>query len=261
MAPSAKADAKAASADKAAEKAALAALGITPALKKAMVLDALTCTTCSATKLGPLVCGQTSSCKASQKPPGNYDATNELLAAAKGRVMQDKEANKKANAEGQSKVTAQRAKNKEERIDEQNDLTVTHQQGTGDDLLVLAEFPAGGKLGFTIEMNAVTEVKAATEAAAQGVQRGWVIEQINGDFVEPNKNAILKAASAAVKAAQGPLRIGFRTPMSAGFHCCSACHKFVGADEFGEGQVESKGPGKQMCQGCEDFNDMGGGDW
>ena len=40
-------------------------------------------------------------------------------------------------------------------------MTATHQQGTGDDLLIVAEFPPGAKLGFSIEKNAVTEVKAA----------------------------------------------------------------------------------------------------
>jgi hypothetical protein len=72
MPPKAKADAKAAAAEKSAEKAALAALGITPALKKMMLLDALACVTCGGTTLGPAVC----CCKQSNKPPVRVVATH-----------------------------------------------------------------------------------------------------------------------------------------------------------------------------------------
>lgn len=49
----------------------------------------------------------------------------------------------------------------QERVTAESDFSVTHQQGTGDDLLIVAEFPPGAKLGFSIEKNAVTEVKEA----------------------------------------------------------------------------------------------------
>ena len=58
-------------------------------------------------------------------------------------------------------------------------MSVTHQQGTGDDLLIIAEFPPGAKLGFSIEKNAVTEVKDGTDALAQGVKRGRAVHKLN----------------------------------------------------------------------------------
>lgn len=109
MPPKAKADAKAAAAEKAAEKAALAVLGITPALKKMMTGDALLCTLCSATQLGPVAC----ECKQSSKPAADYDATEALLAAAKARVALEKEATRLANAAQQANVASQRQKAKE----------------------------------------------------------------------------------------------------------------------------------------------------
>ena len=111
MPPKAKADAKAAAAEKAAEKEALKAMGITPALKKLMSADALLCVTCSATKLGPLACP----CKQANRPPAGYDATSVLLEAAKSRVALEKEATRLSNAAQQSNVASQRQKAKEVR--------------------------------------------------------------------------------------------------------------------------------------------------
>uniref|UniRef100_A0A7S0XGI3 PDZ domain-containing protein n=1 Tax=Mantoniella antarctica TaxID=81844 RepID=A0A7S0XGI3_9CHLO len=257
MPPKAKADAKAAAAEKSAEKAALAALGITPALKKMMLLDALACVTCGGTTLGPAVC----CCKQSNKPPAGFDATDALLAAAKARVALEKEAARLVNAAQQSNVANQRLKAKEERVAAESDFSVIHQQGTGDDLLIVAEFPQGAKLGFSVEKNAVTQVTAGTDAAAQGVKRGWVIEEINGEPVEASKAAVLRAATVAMKSATGPLKVGFRAPMRDDVHCCSECQKFVQEEAFGAGQLSLHGPGKQTCVNCEEFAEMGGGDW
>jgi hypothetical protein len=91
------------------------------------------------------------------------------------------------------------------------------------------------------------------------LQRGWVIEEINGEPVEPSKKAVVKAATAAMKG--GTFKIGFRAPLREDVHCCAECQKFLQEDEFGAGQLGLKGPGKQMCVNCEEFAEMGGGDW
>lgn len=79
--------------------------------------------------------------------------------------------------------------------------------------------------------------------------------------MEPSKKAVLKAATAAMKSATGPLKIGFRAPMRDDVHCCSECRRWVPEDEFGAGQLALQGPGKQVCVNCEEFAEMGGGDW
>ena len=89
--------------------------------------------------------------------------------------------------------------------------------------------------------------EADTDASVQGVTRGWVIEEINGEPVEPNKKAVLKAATAAMKAAAGPLKIGFRAPLRDDLHCCSECQKWLREDEFGAGQL---GGGRGQARSC-----------
>ena len=85
--------AAAASATKGAQKAALKekaethaadlAMGLTSTMKKLMAADTLLCTVCQATQLGPK---DKCNCPGGRsKPPADYDAKHELLAAAMAR--------------------------------------------------------------------------------------------------------------------------------------------------------------------------------
>lgn len=255
MAPKAKEEAKAAAKTKAEERAAEKAAGITNDLRKEMNKDQVTCTLCESTKLGPTSCR----CKGGGTKPGaGYDTTPVLLAAAKQREASAKEAKRLEKSAQQASVAADRAKKKDARNAGEGtveDPSVTL-QGAGDDILVRATFPMG-KLGFSIERNAVTSVTEGSEASSQGVKPGWVIEELNDELVPTDKKCkekIMKLAKEAMK--KGPLVFGFRAPMTEGFHHCVVCGKYRDVSEFEESQLR-QGPGKQMCYSCEEFADMG----
>jgi len=116
----------------------------------------------------------------------------------------------------------------------------------------LVEFEAA-KLGMEIERNVITKITEG-QAAELKVEVGWVIHRVDGVDVQPDKKAIAKAISGAMK--KGPVKIGFRVPLTADFTHCAVCNKFFAIGSFDEGQLD-KGPGVQMCPGCEEFADMG----
>ena len=54
----------------------------------------------------------------------------------------------------------------------------------------------------------------------------------------------------------GVVSFAFRTPITDGYDFCYKCNKFMGTNEdFDKAQLD-KGPGKQMCCGCEEFSEM-----
>lgn len=250
-AQSAKKDQKAALAEKNAEKERMAALGLTPALKKLIGTDILLCTECGATQLGPTIC----ECKGGKrKPAPDFEPVPQLIVAAQARQAAGKALEQKANANQQSQVAKDREKRREKTEADKNDLSVEH-QGDGIEVTQIVEFPVG-KLGMDIEANCVCKVgDSPSNAAELGVKTGWVISQINGTPVPPKKAAIIKEVAACMKL--GPVKFGFRVPIIDGYHFCGNCDKYQEAEGFNESQITEKGPGKQICAGCEEFADMG----
>jgi len=248
---SAKKDQKAALAEKNAEKERLAALGLTPALKKLIGTDVLLCTECGATQLGPTIC----ECKGGKrKPAPDFEPTPQLIAAAQARQAAGKSLDMKANANQQAQVAKDREKRREKTEADKNDLSVEH-QGDGIEVSQIVEFPVG-KLGMDIEANCVCKVgDSPSNAAELGVKTGWVISQINGTPVPPKKAAIIKEVAACMKL--GPVKFSFRVPIIDGYNFCGNCDKYQAAESFNESQITEKGPGKQICAGCEEFADMG----
>lgn len=222
--------------------------GLTGEIKKAIGADVLLCTVCGATQMGPTVC----ECKGGKVRPGpDNDGLPELIAAAKVRMASTtaariKEANLKAG-----EVARGRAKNKENREAEANDLTAEF-QGDGVEIVQIVEF-AVGKLGMELEKNAVSKV-CDGQAVELKVQVGWIVHKVDGEIVEPNKKAIAKATMTAMK--KGPVKFSFRVPIQEGFHHCTACNKFLDVADFDGGQL-SKGPGVQLCTTCEEFAEVG----
>lgn len=244
-----KKDQKAAIAEKNAEKERLAALGLTPALKRQIGEDVVLCMECGATQLGPTVC----ECKGGKKRPGKDDEPIPwLIEAAKARHASDQTEKRAANAVGQAQVAKERSKHREARDAERSDLD---NQLIGDDGVELTntiEFPVG-KLGMDIEGSSICKVgDAPSNAADLGVKVGWVIFSVNGVKVKPEKAAIVKAVGAGFK--QGPVKFGFRCPIIEGYHFCGSCDKFLEAAQFDEEQLSS-GPGKQMCYPCAEVAD------
>jgi len=149
-------------------------------------------------------------------------------------------------------VAKQRSNNKNAREEAANDLNAEYYGDDGVEMFIQVEF-AVGKLGMEIQRNVVTKITEG-QAAELKVEAGWVIHRVDGEDVVPDKKAIAKAVSGAMK--KGPVKIGLRVPLTADFTHCVACNKFVALGSFEEGQLE-KGPGTQMCSGCEEFADMG----
>ena len=238
---------KAAMKDKQATREADLAMGLTSTMKKLMSEDTLMCMLCKATALGPGKCecvgGRT-------KPAADYDAKVELLAAAQAREALRKDAVRGASAAQQASVQAAKAKGKAGRDAEAADLDLS----TMDTCEVVFE---PGKLGMSIEKNAVVSVTEGGAAANLQVAAGWVIRMVNGQDVPADKAAIMKLAAAAMKV--GPLTLTFQWPMEAGQHHCSSCDKFVDGAQFdGVTNGLEAGPGKQVCYPCEEYADMFG---
>lgn len=250
-AQAAKKDQKAAIAEKNSEKERLAALGLTSVLKKAIGADVLLCTECGATQMGPAAC----ECKGGKKKPApDYECIPQLIAAAKARERVGQVEERKEAAQRQGQVAKDREKRREEKEADSRDFSKEF-QGDGVEILQIVEFPVG-KLGMDIEGSSVCKVGDPPSSAGElGVRVGWVIQQVNGTPVRPKKAAIIKEVAACMK--QGPVKFGFRVPITEGFHYCGNCDKFQDAASFDSGQLADKGPGKQMCSGCEEFADMG----
>jgi len=250
-AQAAKKDQKAAIAEKNAEKERLAALGLNSVLKKAIGDDVLLCTECGATKMGPATC----ECKGGKKKPApDYECIPQLIEAAKARERFGQVEDRKAAAQKQGQVAKDREKRRDEREADKGDFTKEF-QGDGVEILQIVEFPVG-KLGMDIEGSSVCKVADAPSSAGElGVSVGWVIAQVNGTPVRPKKAAIIKEVATCMK--QGPVKFGFRVPITEGFHYCGTCDKFQDAAGFDPAQLAGKGPGRQMCSGCEEFADMG----
>lgn len=232
-----------------AQKAREKELGLTGDIKRAIGTDVLLCKDCGATQMGPTVC----ECKGGKvRPPPGDDGLAELIAAAKVRLATVTAARIKESNLSAGAVAKDRAKRKEDREADANDMNAEF-QGDGTDVLVNVEF-AVGKLGMEIEKNAVSKL---TEGQAEGLKVvvGWIIHKVGGDPVEPNKKAIGKAIMAGMK--KGPVVLAFRTPITEGFHHCVSCDKFIDAAEYEEDQL-GKGPGVQMCAACAEIADMAG---
>lgn len=241
---------KAAIAEKNAEKDRLAALGVTPAVKKMIGDDVLMCTECGATKLGPIVC----ECKGGKKkPPADYCPWGQLVISAKDRDAKRKEVERLENLRKQGEVAKDRSHRKEANELEKNDLEAEF-QGDGVEILNIVEFPVG-KLGMDVEKNAISKITGAP-ASDLGVKVGWVISKVNGVTVEPpTKAAIIKEVGKGMKA--GPVKFGFRVPITDGFFYCAGCDKCLEEDKFEAAQLSGQGPGKQLCCTCEEFADVG----
>ena len=256
--------AAAASATKGAQKAALKekaethaadlAMGLTSTMKKLMAADTLLCTVCQATQLGPK---DKCNCPGGRsKPPADYDAKHELLAAAMAREKTRKDQVRGASAAQQGAVQAAKAKNKaaNDTVDALAALDLSaldHVEKT---------FEAGAKLGLSIEKACVSAVAEGGTAEGLKVRVGWVIRQVNGEAAAGNKVGIMKQAAKAMK--EGQLIITFQTPLDDGSGCdyhCVGCDKFIEEDKF-EGATNGldAGPGKQTCYSCEEYADMFG---
>lgn len=235
------------------DHAAKLAMGLDKTWAKAIKGDVLLCTVCGATQMGP-----TTQCHCpggKSKPDANFDPDALLLAAAKARHALNKDADKKTKLAGQSAIAGGRAKKREEKSQIDHDLEL--QGDLGNEVHVKAEFPVG-KLGCDLEKAAVTKVADDGNAHDLGVKKGWVIASVDDLVVGPEtkKAAIGKAFTVGFKAGN-PVKVTFRTPIQEGYSYCINCDKFVENAEFTEGVLEKDGPGKAMCAGCEEFQDMG----
>lgn len=240
---------KANAAIKAAQKEREKSLGLTGPIKQAIGSDAVLCKACGATQLGPDKC----ECPGGRvKLAADDDGLAELIAAAKLRMAASAVDNRTEAMRNASSVAKQRANNKTAREEAANDLNAEYYGDDGVEMFNQVEF-AVGKLGMEIEKNVITKITEG-QAAELKVEAGWVIHRVDGDDVAPDKKAIAKAISGAMK--KGPVKIGFRVPLTAEFTHCAACNKFFDVGSFEEGQLE-KGPGAQMCSGCEEFAEMG----
>lgn len=251
----AKKDRKAAMADARADHEAKLAMGLTAAMKQAIKGDVLLCTVCKVTKMGP---GSKCICKGgASKPSADYDATAELIAAAKARHTESKKIQMKEASKVQSEVQAEREKKK----------TDAKLNPYGDPNAVLGALPMdleekfeklkivtfqSTKLGLTIEANTVSKPgKEGTQAHSLGVEVGWVINRVNTDEVPADKAAILATVQKATAA--GPtIAFEFRVP-NPGCHLCMGCNKMLKAEKFNPVQLVADGefgPGKQKCKLC-----------
>lgn len=240
---------KAAMKDKAATHAADLAMGLTSTMKKLMASDTLLCMSCHATALGPkLSCG----CPGGRtKPPADYDAKNELLAAAMAREKARKDGTRGAAAAQQGSVQAAKAKSKAERdnVDGLADLDLSSLD------LVDVEFEPGVKLGMSIERNCVKEVAADGTAEQKKVRVGWVLRKVNGTEVPPSKEKIMQLCAKGMKS--GNLTITFQTPLDDDApYYCKDCDKFLATDAFeGATNGPDAGPGVAVCVSCEEYAD------
>lgn len=111
------------------------------------------------------------------------------------------------------------------------------------------EFSAG-KLGLSIEKNAVNKLPAAdSQAGLLGIELGWVVAKVNGALVPCDKKEILARVGTESEKGAKPITFEFRVPMN-DHHCCSECQVFQPRSLFTGTQLNNKGPGKQRCKIC-----------
>ena len=119
-------------------------------------------------------------------------------------------------------------------------------------------FEPGAKLGMSIEKHSVASVAEEGVAAQKQVKAGWVVRKVNGTDAPASKEKIMKLCASAMKA--GNLTITFQTPLDADApYFCKDCDKFLAEDAF-EGATNGidAGPGKRVCNSCEEYADMFG---
>lgn len=246
---------KAAMADARADHEAKLAMGLTAAMKQAIKGDVLLCTVCKITKMGP---GGKCTCKGGATKPGpDYDATAELIAAAKARHTESKKVQQKESAKVQAEVASEREKKKTDaKLNPYGDLNAVLAALPCDveekfEKLRIVTFQSA-KLGLTIEANTVSKPgKEGTQAHSLGVQPGWVISRVNADQVAADKAAILATVQKATAA--GPtITFEFRVP-NPGCYICMGCNIALKEERFNPVQLSPEGefgPGKYKCKLC-----------
>jgi hypothetical protein len=240
---------KAAIAAKKDEHAADLAIGLNSTMAKLIKGDELLCTGCGATTMGPTV---KCICPGGrQKPGADYCCKLQLIEAAKARGAVLKANALKDQARKQDEVSGARSKKRDGlgQIDLEIEL-----QGDGVEINVVVEFPIG-KLGLSLEKNCVSNI-TGEPALEKGVKKGWVLTSVNGEEAPTDKTGIEKLVARIFREQKaGVVPFKFRTPIVDGFSHCTQCDKFVDAKDFDPPQL-AKGPGRQMCAGCEEFSGM-----
>ncbi|CAD7941945.1 unnamed protein product [Amoebophrya sp. A120] len=253
-AQSKKKDQKAAMAATRDRKAELLAMGLTSTMKKQIGDDALLCVGCGATKHGPLRCD----CRGgSSKPTADFDALPYLIAAAKARHEQQKEQDKHDHARHQAEKERERKGRKENKGEV--DLDAEYDEVDGVEIRQLLQFPVG-KLGMDIERNVVVKVSPEGNAHDLKVRVGWVIAEVDGVAVVPDKKKIITALTKVFKANK-PCPIRFRCPLSeeeeaAAYWFCFRCDKFLEQVAFDAQSMADKTAGQRACASCEECADM-----
>ena len=219
---------KAAIAAKKDEHAADLAIGLNSTMAKLIKGDELLCTGCGATTMGPTV---KCVCPGGrQKPDADYCCKLQLIEAAKARGAILKANALKEQARKQDEVSGARSKKRDGLGQIDLDIEL---QGDGVEMNVVVEFPIG-KLGLSLERTCVSNI-TGEPALEKGVKK--LVARI---FREQKAGVV-------------PFK--FRTPIVAGFSHCTQCDKFVDDKDFDPPQL-AKGPGRQMCAGCEEFSGM-----
>jgi len=219
------------------------ARGYNSAMKKLVGQDTVLCMMCGATAMGPNVC----TCKGGRtKPSADYDPLDALMASALARKKAEQKEKKKGFAADQSAVQKEREKNREEMKGDSLADPDAVIQGGGNELRQVVEFELS-KLGFKIVKNVVGGVSSEGQAAALGVQPGWVIEKVNAKAVPADKKAVEKACQKAMKDCE--LKFHFRLPAMPEQHYCHGCDAFLAEESFDPDEFDN-GPGVQQCRDC-----------
>merc|ERR1740117_1173454 len=121
-------------------------------------------------------------------------------------------------------------------------------------------FSSASSMGLSIEANVVNKAgKKGSQVVKLKVGVGWVMGEVNGQFLprdKPGILAIVKAATAEAKAGDQKIVIIFRCPKpnsSPPFTYCPTCNNFKPESEFEPEQLDvtgTFGPGKQKCMAC-----------
>ena len=111
-----------------------------------------------------------------------------------------------------------------------------------------------GKLGLSIERNVVNVApKPGSQAAALGVEVGWVLHAVNEEAVGSVKADILARVKLASEGGTKPVSMTFRAAKAEGGEGgqhCTGCDLFLFPSYFSPAQLRNKGPGKQQCREC-----------
>mmetsp|Transcript_7999 Transcript_7999/g.19217 ORF Transcript_7999/g.19217 Transcript_7999/m.19217 type:complete len:277 (+) Transcript_7999:39-869(+) len=244
-------------------KAELLAMGLTSTMKKQIGDDRLLCTVCGATSRGPIHC----ECRGGSSKPGTgYDATQQLIDAAKLRHESEKQNQQEKNQRQQAEKEKERGKRREGRGEV--DLDAEYDEVDGVEIRQVITFPIG-KLGFDIERNVV--ISAGGAGGEMGVRVGYVICEVEGTAVRPDKKAIIAAVTKVFRNEKKPCRIKFRCPIEAGatggegeggaageakVWYCFRCEKFLESGAFDVVVMGAKNAGQRGCSSCEECADM-----